>query len=101
MTTVSIAGLPRAAVLAALFNNSHQQGMGFLQPRGAQPMTVEQAADILAATPHGYFDYLHGRVLKVDLSTDDVDPYLYDRDLGPGALARAVDQVRRQVANAA
>lgn len=99
--TVNITGLDRAAVLASLFNNSQQQGLGLLNPHGAQPMTREQAATILAATPHGYFDYLHGRVLKVDLSGDDVDPWLYDRDNGRGALARAVDQVRRPVSNAA
>lgn len=99
--TINITGLDRAAVLASLFNNSQQQGMGFLQPRGAQPLSIEEAAGILAANPHGYFDYLHGRVLKVDLSGDDIDPWLYDRDNGQGALARAIDQVRQAGARAA
>lgn len=96
--TINIAGLDRAAVLATLYNNSRQLGLGFLHARGALPMSNGQAAAELAANPHGYFDYLHGRVLKVDLSSETLDPCLYDRDNGQGAAARAVDQIRRAAA---
>ena len=40
--------------------------------------------------------YLHGRVLKVDLSRDEFDERLYDRDCGEGAAQRAVDSVRAE-----
>lgn len=100
MNTVNITGLDRAAVLAALFNNSQQLGLGILDPRGTRAMTVDQAAEILAAG-HTYFDYLYGRVLEVDLGGDDIDAWGYDRDNGDGALARAVDQVRQASADAA
>ncbi len=99
--TVSIAGLDKAAVLAALFNNSQPLGMGFLNPNSGNRMTREQAARALEAHPHGYFDYLNGRVLKVDLSGDDIDPWLYDRDNGDGALEAAIKQVRTATSQAA
>lgn len=93
MANIDITGLSKAAILAALYNNSHQQGMGFLHARGASGMTVSEAADILA-TGQTYFDYLHGRVMKIDLSTDSVDSWGYDRDLGDGACAQVINTLR-------
>lgn len=80
----------KAAVLAALYNNSKVQGMGFLQ---AQPgeMSEQAAEDLLK--DQTYFDYLHGKVMKVDLSTDELNPRLYDRDNGEGAALRAVQHL--------
>lgn len=87
---INIKGLDKAAVLAALYNNSRQQGMGFLHQRGAEAMSVEQAREELKrAGDRPYFDYLHGRVLKVYLE-DDLDERLYDRDNGGGAAYRAL-----------
>lgn len=65
-------------------------------------MTREEAAEWLAKAtreyPNGrtsiYFDYLKGRVMKVELAGDDVDPWLYDRDNGQGAFARVIDELR-------
>ncbi len=45
---------------------------------------------------HTYFDYLAGRVMKIDLSGDELDPRLYDRDLGQGAAERTIDALRRK-----
>ena len=90
---INIAGLSKAHVLQALFNASRQQGMGFLDRSGARPMTLEDAASY---TDDGrlYFDYLRGRVLKVDISGDGFAPHAYDRDNGAGAAARAIAQLR-------
>ena len=41
-----------------------------------------------------YFDYLYGRIMKVDLSRDYFDPRLYDRDNGPGAAERAIQRLK-------
>jgi hypothetical protein len=53
---------------------------------------LEQAqSDIETAVAKGYglsFDYYFGRPLKVDLSGDEFDPWLYDRDAGTGAAKR-------------
>lgn len=86
---LNIKGLNKATVLAALFNTSRQQGMGFLDTRGAKPMTEEDAATVIQEQGL-YFDYLRGRVMKVDLSGDELEPRLYDRDNGEGAAERAL-----------
>jgi len=99
---INIAGLDQAAVLAALYNASHQQGMGFMHARGARDMTVEEAREEI--TQRGdlpYFDYLHGRVMKIGLGRDELDPWLYDRDNGQGAAARALAPLLDQKALAA
>jgi hypothetical protein len=85
---ISIKELDKAQVLAALYNASRPLGMGFLQ-YDPQPMTVEQARVILERST--YFDYLQGRVMKVDLSSDSFDPRWYDRDNGQGAAQKAID----------
>ena len=85
---IDMASMNKAEVLAKLYNASRPQGMGFLQFSPA-PMTTEQAQELIAKGD-GYFDYLYGRVMKVDLSGDQLDPYLYDRDNGQGAAAAAL-----------
>ena len=91
---VDIKGLDKARVLKALYDHSHVQGSGFLQAVPDWVVTVEHCAGLLAK--HSYFDYLHGRVLKVDLSGDEFDERLYDRDCGEGAAQRAVDSIRAE-----
>lgn len=65
---VDTKGLKKSAVLAALYNDSKPQGLGFPHFDPA-PMTEEEAEDLLKTSTH--FDYLKGRVMKVDLSNDD------------------------------
>lgn len=85
--TIDLKGLNKAEVLAALYNASKPQSMGFMQYT-PEPMTTEQAAELLERQT--YFDYLNGRVMKVDLAGDVLDPWGYDRDNGNGATARAL-----------
>ena len=85
---MDISNLDKAAVLAALYNHAKCQGSGFLDS-DPEPMTVESAREILK-TGQTYFDYVKGRVMKVDLSGGFLDPRLYDRDNGPGAAERAI-----------
>lgn len=97
MEHIDISNKPKHLVLAALFNASRQQGLGFLNRSGAQPMSADEADQIIRETGNDlYFDYLRGRVMKVDLAGPSLDPYLYDRDNGAGAAARAVATVRPQ-----
>lgn len=91
MTMIQIDDLSKPAVLAALYNASRPQGMGFMHYDPA-PMTVEEATDLLEQTT--YFDYLKGRVMKVDLSNAaQFDPWGYDRDNGEGAAQ--IDTLRK------
>jgi hypothetical protein len=80
--------LDRAAVFEALYNASRPQGLGILQ-FDAKPMTRDEAAKILEQQTH--FDYLKGRVMKIDLSKDEVGIWGYDRDNGAGAAAKAIE----------
>lgn len=89
---VDTKGLKKSAVLAALYNDSKPQGLGVLHFNPA-PMTEEEAEDLLKTSTH--FDYLKGRVMKVDLSNDDsFEEWLYDRDNGNGAAQRAINKLR-------
>lgn len=89
---VDIKGLDKARVLKALYEHSHAQGSGFLQAVPDGVVTVEHCEMLLGSQT--YFDYLHGRVMKVDLSRDEFDERLYDRDCGEGAAQRAVDSIK-------
>ncbi len=90
---ISIKGLNKADVLAALFNRAQPQGMGFMQ-YDPKPMAKEIAEKLLLKTT--YFDYVQGRVMKVDLSNDaEFDPWLYDRDNGQGAAAEVIEALRK------
>jgi hypothetical protein len=92
---VNIEGLDKADVLAALYNASRPQGMGFLG-YDPQPMTGGEAQELLDSGVH-HFDYLKGRVMKLDLKSDsEFDPRLYDRDNGDGAAAHAIHLLREE-----
>jgi len=86
---IDISKMNKAEVLAKLFNSSKQQGMGFMDSSGAGGMSQSEA-EVIINGGQTYFDYLKGRVMKIDLSGDGLDPFLYDRDNGEGAAAAAL-----------
>ena len=85
---IDISNMDKADVLARLYNASHPSGLEcmYLAP---DQMTVEEARDILDDNEMS-FDYLYGRVMAVDLSRDEFDTQLYDRENGCGAAERAL-----------
>lgn len=105
MAFISTKDLEPAAVLKALYDHSQPLGMGFLRHIPG-PMDIEEARRLMAgkdsgdypagpARPGRYFDYLYGRLMKVDLSDPmGFDGWLYDRDNGQGAATRAIDTIR-------
>jgi len=88
---LNIEGLDKRLVLIALYNRSRIAPMAILTGQ-ARPdaMTIEEAEQAIENTPDLYFDYLHGRVLKVSLKGDLLDLRLYDRDNGRGAGELAI-----------
>lgn len=90
---VDIRGMSKIDVLRALWANSKAQGGS--EPHQRVPSDEELKKAIGDPGSDLYFDYFFGRVIKVDLSGDEFDPWLYDRDLGPGAAARAVASLDR------
>ena len=92
MDDIDIAGLDKAEVLCALYNRARTQGMGILHYT-PEDMTREEAQSILD-TGQTYFDYVKGRVLKVDLGGDNLFPGLYDRDNGAGAVQSVIVKIQ-------
>ena len=86
---VDITGLNKAVVLKALHDNSKAQGMSFMHLR---ELSLSDCQSIIDGGTR-YFDYLAGKVIKVDLTEDSFNPSLYDRDNGDGAAQRAVNSI--------
>lgn len=79
----------KARALKALYNASKPLGLGALQ-FDPNPMTDAEAKQIIDSG-QTYFDYLKGRVMKVNLEGDSFDPRLFDRDNGQGAAENALN----------
>lgn len=91
MQAIDITGIDKARLLKALHDNTRAMGMGALHD-------LKAAIDSVPKPYHPaiglYFDYFHGRPLKVRLDGDTLDVRLYDRDAGVGAGAIAVASCR-------
>lgn len=85
---MDISQLSKPKVLAALFNAAKPLGLGVLHYKKDHVMD-EQEANILL-NEQTYFDYLEGRVMKVDLSKDELRTDLYNRDNGESAAENAI-----------
>jgi hypothetical protein len=88
MNTIDLTGMNKAEVLAKLYNRSKPQGMGMLHFT-PETMTTKDAQALLDGG-HTYFDYLKGRVMKIDLKGDELQTALYNRDNGQGAAEAAL-----------
>ena len=109
---IDISNINKADLLAALYNRARPLGMGFLQFDPAH-MTGPEAQKIIDAIhepdPRSVhrgakwltFDYLKGRVMKVRIDGDELDPSMYDRDNGFGAAAEVVNMLRSDTAQGA
>jgi len=91
-TVVHIGDLNKADVLAALYNAAQPQGMGFMQ-YDPTPMTHNEAQAILNSG-QTYFDYLKGRVMKVNLEGEEFDPWGFNRDNGTMAAETVIARLR-------
>lgn len=89
---MDIKGLKKSAVLAALYNASKPQGMGFMH-YDPKLMTEAEAEKLLSMGTD--FDYLKGRVMKINLSKDEVDTRWYNRDNGSDAAEKAIAELRK------
>ena len=81
---MNIKGKNKAKILAALYNNTPHLGSGHMS---------ESDARELLDSGQTYFDYLHGRVMKIDLSGDELKVNRYDRDNGDGECERVVNAI--------
>lgn len=89
---INIDGLDKAEVLKVLYDNAKVQGLGLLDYVSGE-MTIQEAKALLKMKQE--FDYLHGRVMKVDLTSDiTFDERLYDENNGYLAAAQAINSLR-------
>ena len=95
MSTISIKGLNKVALLKELYINAWQSPMYF----GSPPTPEDFVERIEKCRNDQYFciEYFFGRAIKVDLDEDDVDPWLYDRDAGTGAFQKCVETVKKNL----
>lgn len=89
---ISLEGLNKAAVFASLFNRAKAQGLGFLH-YNPELMTEDQAQERFGECD-GYYDYVDGRVMKVDLSGDELETGPYNRDNGIDAAETVIKELR-------
>lgn len=92
---MNIAGLSKAKVLAALFNAAMPLGMGFLHYKPEHVMDEAEAEKLLEKQT--YFDYIEGRVVKVNLEGDEVWTANYNRDNGVDAAENIINAMRQEV----
>ena len=90
---VDIAGLDKAELLIKLWMNSKNASFfansGMPLPR---PPTLEDARTEL--TRSSYVDYFSGRVINTNFESGQIDPQMYDRDIGSGVFQKVVDNMR-------
>lgn len=88
---MDISTLPKAKVLAALFNSAKPLGLGFMHYRASHIMDEAEAAVLLEQQT--YFDYHEGRLMKVNLAGDTLDTWAYNRDNGTNAAENAIQSI--------
>jgi len=88
---MDIKGLDKAEILKVLYDNSKPLGMGFLHYT-PEKMPIEEARRYLLETT--WFDYLKGRVMKIDLSSDELDTWGYNRDNGEGRAESLIERLK-------
>ena len=108
MNEIDVSDINPAELLAGLYNRSfvNPDGMGVFQMKPGN-MAIEQAQEYLdgkiesdyigqALERNGnrYFDYLNGRVMRVEINGKTLRTGLYDRDLGQGAAQSVADAIR-------
>lgn len=89
--TMDISKISKPKVLAALFNAAKPLGLGFIHYDPNHVMNEVEAAGLLQNQT--YFDYHEGRLMKVDLSSDELRTSMYNRDNGENAAEDAIGQI--------
>lgn len=92
---MNIKGIDKVKLLIALYNAAKVPGLGLIHYIPI-PMDEREAEIVLLQSSDMYFDYLNGRVMKVDISGDYLNTRLYNRDNGEGAAEKAICDLIQQ-----
>ena len=90
---IDIKYLEKSKVLSALYNKAKPQGMGFIHYE-SEDMEIEEAQTLLD-TGQKYFDYIKGRVMKIELDGNILNTALYNRDNGEGIAEEIILSLRK------
>ena len=90
-TQVDITGINKITLLASLWSNSSPAGFFKNMPEMAPPFNLQAAQ---RDVERGFIDYFCGRLIKMDLSGDTVDVFLYERDNGQGSVQQIVNNLK-------
>lgn len=89
---INIAGKNKAKILAALYNNSLPANHGHFEFM-SENMTENEAQEILDKG-FVYINYLKGRIIKTEFSTNQLDPLGYDTYNGEGTMAQVIEEIK-------
>jgi hypothetical protein len=90
---VDITGVDKVALLRCLWRDKDLAAFYRYNPEVPRPTFDEDKAKMAI---NKYIDYFAGKAIKLDLSKNIVNPYLYDCDTYPGNVADCVGAVFRQ-----
>ncbi len=88
---VNIAGLDKVQLLHALWTRSKPAAYYDFSMANPPSFNVVLANDGVKR----YIDYFQGRCIKTDLSKNEANPRMFDRDFGQGAFAQVVADLRK------
>ena len=91
-SSINIRELDRIELLKRMWTKTGSASF-FMHNRLPSPAFPESGAEEAVS---GYIDYFGGKPIKTDLSKDSIDPWLYNRDAGQGALEEIVEVMRKK-----
>lgn len=97
---IDIARIPKAVLLMELFNAMPPAESG--PYRGVKMTMTRKRAMKFIKSRRAYqdrfpfeFRELEGRLIEIDITTGEFDPWLYNRDNGEGVAERVVKELRK------
>ena len=89
-SSIDITGIPKGLLLEAMVRKTNfPSAIAELSSYFGDTTSAETVAT------SGRIDYYKGKPIKTDLRGNTLEPFLYDRDAGSGALSRIVLQLRK------
>lgn len=90
MTEINIENIDKLLLLKMLWEKSkyaafHNQS-NFMKPQWDDALAEKAITK--------YIDYFQGKIIKLDLSKNIIDPYLYDRDNGKNTFVNVINSIR-------
>ena len=90
--SVDIKGIDKVQLLEELWTAQKVASWFLFHPVQVPPFDRVKAKEAVAKQDD--IDYFQGRAIKLNLTNDSIDPWVYDRDAGPGTFKKIVDQIR-------